>query len=114
MFYFTFRYKNEEYKIPCKDILYFESSGRKVNIYHRNGEIDVFNGKLSDVELKLLDGKIPFMRIHQSYLVNYYLIKSRSKSEVSLVNGTKLPISEDRQKNFSYQYSRLIGGEIDV
>ena len=114
MFYFTFRYKNEEYKIPCKDILYFDSSGRKVNIHNRNGEIDVFNGKLSDVELKLLDGKIPFMRIHQSYLVNYYLIKSRSKSEVSLVNGTKLPISEDRQKNFSYQYSRLIGGEIDV
>lgn len=114
MFYFTFRYKNEEYKVPCKDILYFESRGRKVSIHHRNGEIDVFNSKLSEVETKLSNGKIPFMRIHQSYLVNYYLIKSRSKAVVTLVNGTKLPISEDRQKRFGYQYSRLLGGEIDV
>ncbi len=114
MFYFIFRYKNQEYKIPCKDILYFESRGRKISIYHRSGEIDTFNGKLSEVEIKLSDGKIPFMRIHQSYLVNYYLIKSRSKTEVTLVNGIKLPISEDRQKKFSYQYSMLLGGEVDV
>ncbi|ANU44446.1 DNA-binding response regulator [Enterocloster clostridioformis] len=114
MFYFTFRYKNEEYKILCKDILYFESSGRKVNIHHRDGEISVFNGKLSEVEERLYSGKIPFMRIHQSYLVNYYLIKSRSKSEVTLSNGQKLPISEERQKKFNIQYSKLLGGEVDV
>lgn len=114
MFYFTFHYKNEEYKILCKDILYFESRGRKVSVYNRNGEIDSFNGKLSEVETKLLDGKIPFMRIHQSYLVNYHLIKSRTKTEVTLVNETRLPVSEDRQKEFNKQYSRLLGGEIDV
>ncbi len=114
MFYFTFRYKSEEYKIPCKDILYFESNGRKISIYHRNGERDTFNGKLSEVEVKLFEGKIPFMRIHQSYLVNYYLIKARSKSEVTLINGKKLPISEERQKKFGDEYSRLLGVEIDV
>ncbi len=54
------------------------------------------------------------MRIHQSYLVNYYLIKSRSKSEVTLSNGQKLPISEERQKKFNIQYSKLLGGEVDV
>lgn len=31
--YFPFHYKSEEYKIPCIDILYFESSGRKIHIY---------------------------------------------------------------------------------
>ena len=113
-FYYAFRYKSEEYKIPCNEILYFESNGRKVRIYLRNEEVNEFNGKLSDVVAKLAEGKIPFLRIHQSYLVNYHLIKSRTKAEVTLIDGKKLPISEERQKEFGRQYSILLGGEIDV
>lgn len=112
VFYFTFNYKNEEYKIPCKDILYFESRGRKINIYHLNGRVDEFYGKLSEVETKIAKGKIPFLRIHQSYLVNFLLIRARTKVEVILVNGEKLIISEDRQKKFAKEYSDLLGGEI--
>lgn len=113
-FYYAFRYKSEEYKIPCNEILYFESNGRKVRIYLRSKEVNEFNGKLSDVVTKLSEGKIPFIRIHQSYLVNYHLIKSRTKAEVTLIDGKKLPISEDRQKEFGRQYSILLGGEVDV
>lgn len=112
--YFSFYYKNEEYKILCIDILYFESSGRKINVHVRNDSIEKFNGKLSEVESWLDKGKIPFLRIHQSYLVNYHHIKSRSKTEVTLIDGTKLPISEDRRKNFGEQYGRLLGGEVDA
>ena len=93
MVYFTFSYKHEEYKILCKEILYFESNARKVTIYTQNGEHYTFNGKLSEIEQKMSDGKIPFLRVHQSYLVNYYLIRSRTKIEITLVNGKKLPIS---------------------
>ena len=112
--YFAYRYKNEEYKIPCIEILYFESRGRKINLHIKNGNVETFNGKLSEVETQIEGGKIPFLRIHQSYLVNYHHIKSRSKTEVTLINGRKLSISEDRQKNFGEQYSRLLGGEIDA
>lgn len=90
-FFFTFKYRNSEYKI----------------------ETYMFNGKLSDVEKDLEKGKIPFLRIHQSYLVNYLLIKSRTKAEVTLINGTKLPISEDRQKEFNRDYGKLLRGEIN-
>lgn len=113
-FFFIFKYKNQEFKIPCKDILYFESKGRQVNVYVKNGEIHIFNGKLSDVEKGLENGKIPFLRIHQSYLVNYILIKSRSKADVTLISGLRLPISEDRQKEFSRKYGKLLRGEISV
>lgn len=113
-FYFPFHYKNQESKIPCIDIMYFESQARKISIHVRNGDVEIFNGKLSEVEAWVARGKIPFLRIHQSYLVNYHHIKSRSKKEVTLIDGTKLPVSEDRQKNFGMQYSRLLGGEIDV
>lgn len=114
MFYFSFRYRNQEHKIPCIDILYFESNGRKISVHIRNGNIEQYNGKLSDVEAWLDKGKIPFLRIHQSYLVNYHHIKSRSKTEVTITNGMKLPISEDRQKYFGRQYVKLLGGEIDA
>lgn len=113
-FFYAFKYRNQEYKIPCKDILYYESRGRQITIYERGGETYVFNGKLSDVEKNLEEGKIPFLRIHQSYLVNYLLIKSRTKSEVVLINGTKLKISEDKQKKFSRDYGQLLRGEINV
>lgn len=112
MFYFSFNYRNENHKIPCKDILYFESRGRQVRIFLQSGEVEVFNGKLSDVEKKLSAGKIPFVRIHQSFLVNYYLIRAKSKTEVTLINQMQLPISKDRQKSFNCQYKTLIGEEI--
>lgn len=112
--YFSFHYKNEEYKFLCIDILYFESRGRKIYIYFKGGSRQTFYGKLLEVEAWVANGKIPFLRIHQSYLVNYHHIRSYSKKEITLIDGTKLPISEDRQKNFVKQYSTLLGGEVDV
>lgn len=112
--YFSFQYKNQEYKIPCIDITYFESSARKIVVHTKDGGEENFNGKLLEVEEKLKSGKIPFLRIHQSYLVNYHHIRSRSKTVVTLTNGINLPISEDRRKNFGKQYGKLLGGEVDA
>ena len=112
--FFSFKYKSQEYKVLSKEILYFESKARQINIHVRDGNKYVFNGKLSEVEKGLSSGKVTFLRIHQSYLVNYLLIKSRSKSNVTLINGEVLPISEDRQKEFSKEYSRLLRGDIYV
>lgn len=111
-FYFVYRYKNNEYKIPCIDILYFESRGRKINLHYKTDKIEIFNGKLSDVEKQISSGKIPFLRIHQSFLVNYHHIKSRSRTEVTLTTEMKLPISEDRQKTFGEQYNKILGNEV--
>lgn len=113
-FYYVYHYKNTENKILCKDILYFESKGRQIRIYCKNGNVEVFNGKLNEVQEKVSHGKIAFLRIHQSYLVNYHLIKSRTKIEVRLINDIILPISEERQKEFSKKYGKLLGGEICV
>lgn len=112
--YFSFHYNHNEYKIPCIDILYFESIGRTINVHSKSDRTEKFNGKLSEVEERLNNGKIPFLRIHQSYLVNYHHIRSRSKTEVMLNDGTKLPISEDKQRIFGRQYSSLLGSEIDT
>ena len=54
---------------------------------------------------------IPFLRIHQSYLVNYRYIKEISFYKVILFNGVELQISEDRQKIVREKYNNLMGGE---
>lgn len=113
-FYFTYHYKNAEYKTPCVDILYFESYGRKIKVHLKDGSLESFNGKLSDVEKELDDGKIPFLRIHKSYFVNYHYIKARAKTEIILTDGTRLPVSREIGTRFGAQYTRLLGGEIDV
>lgn len=113
-FYFAYHYKNAEYKTPCMDILYFESEGRKIKIHLKNGGLESFNGKLGEVEKQLDDGKIPFLRIHKSYLVNYHYIKARAKTEIILTNDTSLPISRNIRNSFGTRYSKLLGGEIDV
>lgn len=107
--YFFFCYNKEEFKILTKDILYFESRGRQVRVYITNGEIKVFNGKLKEVEKILEEGEIPFVRIHQSFLVNYYSIKSRLKKEVRLMNGMTLPISESKQKMLGENHKNING-----
>ncbi|KAB1438342.1 LytR/AlgR family response regulator transcription factor [Candidatus Galacturonibacter soehngenii] len=111
--YFTFQYKNEKYKVLCSEIMYFESRGRQIRAYMKNGEVEIFNEKLNVVEQRLQTGKIPFLRIHQSYLVNYHWIKSCSKTKVTIINGLQLPISEERRKCFGESYRRLIKDEID-
>ena len=98
--------------IMTDEIKYFFSDKRKICMVKTDNEKIEFYGKLSDIEADL--SKVPFVRTHQSYLVNYYLIRSRTKIEITLVNGKKLPISEERQKYFNQQCSHLLGGEINV
>lgn len=112
-FYFVYQYQKAEYKIPCIDILYFESRGRKIIIHLKENSTDSFNGKLSEVERQLNAGKIPFLRIHKSYYVNYHYIKARTRTEITLTDGTRLPVSKALEDSFGNQYGRLLGGEID-
>lgn len=108
--YFEYKFNKIPHKILMKDIIYFESSGRLIKVLNKNGE-GKFYGKLNILERQLQSGKISFLRIHQSYLVNYGFIKEISFSKVVLMDGTELQISEDRQKAIRTRYNELLGGE---
>lgn len=104
---YTFRYKQMWYSILLKDILYFESNLHIVYIYTVNS-IYIHNKKLGDIEKNLKNAYPPFLRIHQSYLVNLKYIQSINFSEVTLFNNTKLQISEKRQKNVQKQFIQIM------
>lgn len=108
--YFEYKFNKVAYKVLTRNIMFFESTGRIINI-HNQDSTGKFYGKLNSIERKLEDGKVPFLRIHQSYLVNYGFIKEITFSKVVLTNGILLQISEERQKLIRAKYTSFLGGE---
>lgn len=106
--YYSYRFNRTVYKVRVNDIMYFESSKRSITIYLKEDSVPSFYGKLNDVEQYLKKSKIQFLRIHQSYLVNYTYIKGFKMTNVELTDGQVLQISEDRQKVINIQYSKFL------
>lgn len=120
--YFSFTYNKEFIKIPLGRIYYFESCNRVIyihavrNVESKNRESDEmeyrFYGKMNDVEKQLSDSNARFIRIHQSYLVNFDYIKSMNFTNVTMSDGTTLQISEDKQKKVRSQFCAMAGMEV--
>ena len=105
-FYFRFSYQRINHKVLIRDILYFESDKRKVHIVTED-EIFELYGKLNEIENSLKECKVSFLRVHQSYLVNYKHVKGQSYDFVVMDNEKKISISEDRRKMISEQYCSM-------
>lgn len=105
---FTYRFNREVYNILLEDIIYFESQGRKIMIHQLEGRKGAFIGKLNEVEKNLEESAHPFLRIHQSYLVNFIYIKSMANTYIRLEDYKELPISESRQKEVMDKYYLLL------
>lgn len=109
--YYAFVYKRQKYRVLVSSILYFESCKRIISIRQTEAE-HFFYGRLNDVEKYMRKEQHNFLRIHQSYLVNYNYIKVIGLDYVELVDGSCLPMSQERQKDIKKNYCRLIGKEV--
>ncbi len=92
---FTYRKTIETYKVPIKDIIYFESLGREIRIVTINNE-DTFYGTIEEIFETVT--KYQFIKIHRSYIVNYKHIAIFKYDEVIMSNDVRLPISQSRRK----------------
>ena len=92
----NFEYKNQgnSYRVMYKDILYFQSDGRKINIVMEN-DSQSFYGKLSEIEQECPEGL--FLRIHKSYLINMHYIKEITYKWIKMINGDVLDISRSNR-----------------
>ncbi|MFQ9889097.1 MAG: LytR/AlgR family response regulator transcription factor [Streptococcus sp.] len=89
-----------------REILYFESNKRKVFIVTEKGTFVAY-AKLNDIEESLKQSKVPFLRVHQSYLVNYKHVEGQAYDFVVMDNSKKISISEDRRKLIGEQYCSM-------
>ncbi|MFI3238429.1 MAG: LytTR family DNA-binding domain-containing protein [Lachnospiraceae bacterium] len=93
--YFVYKKGKESYKIPMRDIIYFESFNREIKIIHTNGE-DTFYDTLEDVTQSVRD--FSFLRIHRSYLINEEHTRKFKFNEVLMSNGMYIPISRTKRQ----------------
>lgn len=111
--YYQFSFSKRLRKVAFRDIVYFESRNQVIHIFLSDGSEEQFYGKLNDVEREIEEDRQCFLRIHQSFLVNYSYITRMDFSSVTLaVNGKselKLKISEDRQKAVRSRLCRMVG-----
>ncbi|ROR25252.1 LytTR family two component transcriptional regulator [Mobilisporobacter senegalensis] len=82
-------------KAPLKDILYFESVNRKINIITTRRK-DIFYGILNDIYKNLQ--AYNFIYIHKSFLVNYNHIVKFEYRQVTMSDNRILPISQQNRK----------------
>ncbi len=92
-------------RVRVSDIFYFESVKRTVVLHGKQGDFVTYK-KLSEVEEELSD---PFLRCHQSYLVNMNQIESFCGNEITLYQGEKIPVSRVRVREAREKFMRFIG-----
>ena len=115
--FYQFTFNKEIHKVPLKDVVYFESRNRVVYIFLSDGHSEYFYGKLNSVEKQLANSRRYFLRIHQSFLVNYDYIKKMNFFNVTIYIGDdemELKISEDRQKEVRRKLCEIAGGKAVV
>ncbi len=115
--FYQFTFNKQIHKVPVKDIAYFESANRIVYVNLKDGSSEHFYGKLANVENELAQSRQYFLRIHQSFLVNYDYITKMNFFNVTIdYAGTQieLKISEDCQKEIRNQICKIAGGKAVV
>lgn len=104
--------KNRKVILEQKEILYFESRGKKVEIHTLTEVIEVY-GAISKLELQMEEG---FFRCHRGYLVNLAYITEYDRNSITLKSGEKLLLVKEKYSQFAKTYLRYLrnGGEIFV
>ena len=81
---------DESVCVNSDDIMYLEAFGKKTQISLKDGKEILCTCGLSAAAEKLGKG---FVSCHRSYVLNIGYVRSISKTEVTLDNGRKIPLS---------------------
>lgn len=101
---YTFSTSNGKKAVQPVQIRYVEVSSHKLSVHLLN-ESFIASGNLKDIEE--LFYTYGFIKIHQSFLVNFRFINYIKRNEVILDNGTVLPLSRSRYEKTKFEYMRL-------
>lgn len=88
---------DRQLKLDCATVIYIESQRNNV-IIHTDSQDYVTAGPLKKFEELLYNHG--FSKCHNAYIVNLAQVEAVQKEEVILSNGTRLPISRARKKEF--------------
>lgn len=101
-----FTVKGEAVRTQIRDIASVEAHAHACTVATAKEEFEV-NSSLSDIE-KLLDDS--FIRCHRSYIIGIRYIKSILKTEITLDNGAKVPLSRSNYNKVNQAFIRYFKG----
>lgn len=100
---FCYETKRGLWCYPVRNILYLQSDMKYVNIITLKGENGSVYAKLTEIEEEIYEqgNSNCFIRVHKSYIVNAFHIKSINKTNhtVQLFSGEEIPISDAYYKD---------------
>ncbi len=105
---YEFKFNNTYYKVLLKNIMYFESSARRIIIHLNDGKSYEYYDTLDKVEKKIENSRVDFLRIHKSTLVNSRFIKIKAQNEIQLMDGSVLAISEKKRNEINEHYMKRV------
>ena len=105
---FSYKKGHNTFKLPLKDIIYFESLERKIVIHLADGRKEEFYGSLKRIYSEQLK-KLDVLFIHAAYIVNYDYISVVKYDQVLLADSaTPLPISPNRRREVRETYLSIM------
>ena len=93
------RYEGKTLLADVEDIIYISSEGNYSKIHFANRKPITFSKNMKQIQELYFD-KLPFFRIHQSFIVNCSKIIEYSPTEVKLTDNTVLPIARQKKAQF--------------
>lgn len=104
----VFSVNGETFRVNTGEILYVEALAHFCRFNMTEGAFEV-RQNFSELEKTLGEG---FIRVHRSYLVQISCIKRISKTEVTLDNGDRIPLSRSNYQAVNQAFIRYFKGEL--
>ena len=104
---FEFKSSRTVYRIPLKDILYFEGDNRRVKIVTAGHTYHCYS-TLENLFSKINMEQAGFIRLHKSYAVNLRYVATFSVRMVTLFDGSEFTVSAPFKENALRQYEGYI------
>lgn len=91
------------FRIVIADVIYLEAQNKEVLLYMTNGRIITICEQFSKCE-EVFSPENGFCRCHRSYIVNLSYVEQFSKTAVTTLHGTDIPISRNKYSLFKEVY----------
>ncbi len=94
--------------LKSKQVRYIEGS-RNYQLLYMDGKKAPMEVKMTMERLEQMTEPFGFIRVHKGYLVNFLFIQRVSTGEVTLIDGTQIPIGRSKAGEVKVKYLNLIG-----
>ena len=99
-----------EVRVKHSDIMYFETSARKIGIHLKNGEVLFVRKTIKELYEELNDEH--FIKIHSGCVANAKYIGKYSNHDITLDNGEHLIVSRTRIKSVKIALMNYWGNQV--